>query len=117
MLAAQADPYGAVFGCVERSLHEHGAIAPAALLKELRERAVEVDGAAGVLDRITAFHDPEPQTDLRQELAFVLSKLRLKAVEEELELLVKSDMSSPDTLARQRELMQLQRQLKAGIAV
>ena len=117
MLAAQADPYGLFFGCVERSLNEHGAIAPAALLQELRERSAEVDGAAAVLDRITAFHDPEPETDLRQELAFVLGKLRLKAVEEELELLVKSGVQSPDTLARHAELMRRQRQLKTGIAV
>ncbi len=117
MLAAQADPYGLFFGCVERSLNEHGAIAPAALLQELRERSTEVDGAAAVLDRITAFHDPEPETDLRQELAFVLGKLRLKAVEEELELLVKSGVQSPDTLARHAELMRKQRQLKTGVAV
>ena len=113
LLAGQADPYGLFFGCVERSLNEHGAIAPAALLQELRERAAEVDGAAAVLDRIAAFHDPEPQTDLQQELVFVLGKLRLKSVEEELELLVKSGVQSPDTLTRHAELMRLQRQLKA----
>ena len=113
LLAGQADPYGLFFGCVERSLNEHGAIAPAALLQELRERAAVVNGAGAVLDRIAAFHDPEPQTDLQQELVFVLGKLRLKSVEEELELLVKSGVQSPDTLTRHAELMRLQRQLKA----
>ncbi len=117
MLAGQADPYGLFFGCIERSLDDHGAIAPAALLQELRDRAVAVDGAGAVLDRITAFHDPEPQTDLQQELVFVLGKLRLKSVEDELELLVKSGVQSPDTLTRHAELMRLQRQLKVGVAV
>ncbi|MES2102271.1 MAG: DNA primase [Pseudomonadota bacterium] len=117
MLAGQADPYGLFFGCIERSLDDHGAIAPAALLQELRDRAVAVDGAGAVLDRITAFHDPEPQTDLHQELVFVLGKLRLKSVEDELELLVKSGVQSPDTLTRHAELMRLQRQLKVGITV
>jgi DNA primase len=117
MLAGQADPYGLFFGCIERSLDDHGAIAPAALLQELRDRATVVDGAGVVLDRITAFHDPESQTDLQQELVFVLGKLRLKSVEEELELLVKSGVQSPDTLARHAELMRLQRQLKVGVTV
>ncbi|MES3015873.1 MAG: hypothetical protein V4750_19370, partial [Pseudomonadota bacterium] len=102
---------------IERSVDDHGAIAPPALLQELRDRAVAVDGASAVLDRITAFHDPEPQTDLQQELVFVLGKLRLKSVEEELELLVKSGVQSPDTLTRHAELMRLQRQLKVGVTV
>ena len=117
MLAGQAEPYGLFFGCVERSLDEHGPIAPAALLEEIRERVAAVDGAGTVLDRITAFHDPEPETDLRQELLFIIGKLRLKSVEDELELLVKSGVQSPDVLARHAELMGFQRQLKSSIKV
>jgi DNA primase len=39
ILAAQAAPYDLFFGSIERSLHEHGAMAKAALLDELRSGA------------------------------------------------------------------------------
>ena len=113
LLAGQVDPYGSFFGGVERSLNEHGEVGPVALLQALRGCTDGVNGAVTALDRIAAFHDPEAQTDLQQELAFVLNKLRLKSVEDELELLVKSGVDSPDTSTRHAELMRVQRQLKA----
>jgi DNA primase len=117
ILAAQAAPYDLFFGSIERSLHEHGAMAKAALLDELRERAREVDGGAAVLTRIAAFHDPEPQTDLLQELASVVAKLRLREVEEELDLSAKSGLQTADARARYKELLALQSRLKARAAV
>ncbi|HEY4066091.1 MAG TPA: DNA primase [Burkholderiaceae bacterium] len=117
ILAAQAAPYDLFFGSIERALHEHGAVAPSALLEELRRHAEEVEGGAAVLTRIAAFHDPEPETDLAQELVVVIGKLRLKAVEEELELLVKSGIQSPDAMARYGELLAQQRRIKTGITV
>ena len=113
VLASHASPYDMFFGCIERSLDEHGALAPAALLDELRERARELDEGAAVLARITAFHDPEPQTDLAQELALVIGKLRLQAVDDELKLLFESGVQSPDTQLRSRELMEARKRLKA----
>jgi DNA primase len=117
ILAAQAAPYDLFFGSIERALHEHGAVAQPALLEELRRHADEVEGGAAVLTRIAAFHDPEPETDLSKELVVVIGKLRLKAIEEELELLVKSGIQSPDAMARYGELLSQQRHLKTGIAV
>jgi len=112
ILAAQAAPYDLFFGAIERSLHEHGALAAAALLGELRERAHEVDGAAAVLTRIAAFHDPEPAADLVKELALVIAKLRLQAVDDELKLLFESGVQSADAQARSRELMEARKRLK-----
>jgi DNA primase len=112
ILAAQAAPYDLFFGCIERSLHEHGAVAKAALLDELRQRADEVEGGAAVLSRITAFHDPEPTADLAAELALVIAKLRLQAVDDELKLLFESGVQSADAQTRSRELMEARRRLK-----
>ena len=112
VLAAQPAPYDMFFSSIERSLHEHGAMAPAAMLDELRARCREVDDGAAVLLRIAAFHDPEVSADLAQELATVVIKLRLQAVDEELRLLFESGVQSPDAQQRSRDLMHLRRQLK-----
>jgi DNA primase len=112
VLAAQAAPYDLFFGCVERSLHEHGAMAKAALLEELQARAHEIEGGAAVLTRIAAFHDPEPGADLVRELALVIAKLRLQAVDDELRLLFESGVQSTDAQARSRELMEARKRLK-----
>jgi DNA primase len=113
-LACGATPYDRFFSCVERNIHEHGPLAPAALLGELRTVADEI-GAGPVIVRISAFHDPDPQIDLAQELALVLDRLRLRAVEEELELLFSSGEPSPDALQRSKELREEQKRLKAQL--
>ena len=112
ILAAQAAPYDLFFGCIERSLHEHGAVAKAAMLDELSQRADEVSGGAAVLTRIAAFHDPEPEADLAAEFALVIAKLRLQAVDDELKLLFESGVQSADAQSRSRELMEARKRLK-----
>jgi len=113
ILAAQAAPYDAFFGAIERCLHEHGPLAPSAMLAELREASAKDSGSAAVLSRIAAFHDPEPDSDFAHELALVIAKLRLQAVDEELKLLFDSGLQSPDAQTRSRELMAARRRLKA----
>ena len=115
ILAGGAAPYDRFFSCVERSVHEHGPLASAALLDELRTIAGEI-AAAPVIVRISAFHDPDPETDLAKELGLVLDRLRLRAVEEELELLFAAGDPSPDALQRSRELRDEQKRLKAQTA-
>jgi len=112
ILAAQAAPYGLFFGAIERSLHEHGALAPAALLDELRTLAEGVEGGTAVLTRVAAFHDPESSTDLARELTLVIAKLRLQAVDDELTQLIELGIESPDALSRRRELVDMRNRLK-----
>ena len=112
VLASHPSPYDMFFGCIERSLDEHGALGLAALLDALRERARTLDEGAAVLARIATFHDPEPQTDLAHELALVIGKLRLQAVDDELKLLFESGVQSPDTQLRSRELMEARKRLR-----
>jgi DNA primase len=103
------------FGCLERSLHEHGPLGAAALLAELRELA-DRDGGAAVIARVAAFHDPDPSLNLARELAIVIDRLRLHRVEEELKLLFDSGTLSPDTQSRGKLLMATQARLKAELA-
>ena len=113
VLAAQPAPYDMFFGCIERCLHDQGPVAPAALLAALRAKAEAENEGSAVLARIAEFHDPEADADITQELALVVSKLRLQAVDDELKLLFESGVQSPDAQARSRELMAARRRLKA----
>jgi DNA primase len=115
-LAAKAPPYDLFFGCIERSVHEHGSMAPSALLAELRLAAQEHPQAHALIDRIAQFHDPEPSADLAREFALVLDRLRLKDIEDELEQLFQSDIASPDSQQRSMQLMADRARLKAQLA-
>ena len=112
LLAAQPGPYDAFFGCIERCVHEHGPLAPAAMLGELRQKAEADNDGGAVLARIAEFHDPEPESDIAHELSLVIVKLRLNAVDEELKLLFDSGTQSPDSVRRSRELMDARKRLK-----
>ena len=81
--------------------------------EELATLADDVPGSAAVLGRITAFHDPEPGTDLGVELRRVVDMLRLQAVDEELKLLFESGEMSPDAQRRDQFLQAERRRLKA----
>jgi DNA primase len=115
-LASRAQPYGLFFACIERSLQEHGPLAPAALLDELRRSSQEQPQGGAVLQRIAELHDPEPGGDLRRELHLTLDRLRLKDVEDELEMLFQSGLSSPDVHERSKQLMAARSRLKAQLA-
>jgi len=58
-------------------------------------------------------HAPEPGADFAHELALVIGKLRLQAVDDELKLLFESGVQSADAQQRSRELMDTRRKLKA----
>ncbi len=116
LLAAQATPYDFFFRCIEQTLHEHGALAPTALIAELTKRAGAEGRGIDVIARISQFHAPEPQADLAAELALLVDRLRLQAIEDELKLLFESGARSPDAHARSRQLIDAQARLKAEFA-
>ena len=116
LLADQAAPYAALLAHVERCLHEHGPIGPAALLEELMRAAGDDALARATLDRIARLHDPEDQTDLKCQLDLLLDQLRLQEVDHELKLLFESGLMSPDIQARSALLMQSRSRLKAALA-
>ena len=117
LLIQQAAPYDLFFSTIERSLHEHGSLGAAALLDEMRAQAAPAetpgDGAqasqaSAVLTRIAEFHDSDPNVDFNREMALVLDGLRLRAVRDELDLMVESGLlsgaPSPDALLRFKAL-------------
>ena len=126
LLAQQAAPYDLFFSAIERSLHEHGSLGAAAMLDELRAHVAQLahaeqaapaapqgDGAqasqaSAVLARIAEFHDSDPNVDFNREMALVLDGLRLRAVRDELDLMVESGLissaPSPDALFRFKTL-------------
>ncbi|HRP29057.1 MAG TPA: DNA primase [Burkholderiaceae bacterium] len=113
LLCVQPAPYAALFAAIERSIHEHGALAPGALLDELRQSVAGDALGSAALARIAAFHGPGTEGDTAVELSRVIAKLQLKAVDEELERLFESGVDSPDSQRRSRELMETRRRLKA----
>ena len=115
LLADQTAPYAALFANVERSLHEHGPIGPAALLDELTRAEHDDELARATLRRIAQLHDPESETDLKCQLDLLLDQLRLQEVDHELKLLFESGLMSPDIQARSAQLMQSRSRLKAAL--
>jgi DNA primase len=114
LLAGQSSPYDLFFGCLERSVHEHGTLAAPALLEELRAASGE-PGASAVIERIAAFHDMDPGADLGRELAITLNGLRLTAVDDELKLLFDSAPQSTELLGRARVLSERRSRLRLEI--
>ncbi len=112
LLAGQAPPYGALFGLLERTLHDHGSLAGEALLAELQAQA-EPLGATAVVASVKEFLPPDPDADLARDLAIVLERLRLQAVEDELKLLFDSGTLSALAQQRGKELHEERRRLKA----
>ena len=116
LLADQAAPYGLLFGCLERTIHEQGAVSPASLSDEFTLEAQADEQARGVIERIAGFHPPEAITDLKHQLILVLDHLRLRDVDSELSLLFESGMTSPDIQIRSAELLQSRTRLRTRLA-
>ena len=116
LLADQSAPYGALFGCLERTIHEQGALSPTSLSDEFALEAQTDAQAQSVVERIAGFHPPESITDLKHQLILVLDHLRLRDVDSELSLLFESGMTSPDIQTRSAELLQSRTRLRARLA-
>lgn len=115
LLVSRADPYGQVFARIERHVIEQGPVATAVLLADLRDGAQDT-GAGALVARVEALHPPAGDTDLAHEMAIVLDRLRLQAIDEELELLSESGVLASDAQSRGRALMQERAQLKRRLS-
>jgi DNA primase len=115
LLAGRSGAYGMVFAALERCMLDHGAMAPAALLEHLRNGEPD-EARDALLARVTALHEPDDDSDLARDLARIVDRLRLRAIEDELELLFESGELSDEARSRERDLRTQQRELKAQIA-
>ncbi len=116
LLADQSAPYGSLFGCLERTIQEQGALSPTSLSDEFALEAQADAQAQSVVERIAGFHPPEAVTDLKHQLILVLDHLRLRDVDSELSLLFELGMTSPDIQTRSAELLQSRTRLRARLA-
>jgi DNA primase len=116
LLAEQGAPYGFLFACIERSIHEHGQIAPFALLEDLRREAELTERGRATLARVAALHPLDPKVDLASELKLVLDGLRLSAIGLELDLIVESGIDSHDAQQRFATLIAERARLKGLLA-
>ena len=115
MLCDQPAPHGPFFGCVERLLHEHGAMTLDALLTDLAALP-EAEVLAPLLARIRADHalDPEPPAS---DLATVLGRIEFTELSDQLNLLIQSGELSEDDQQHIRAIYARQAVLKqAGAA-
>jgi DNA primase len=113
LLAEQAPPYGSAFATLERMLHDEGPQTRGVLLEALR--GLELPGAPALAERVAALLPPLADVDLRQQVRIVLDRLRLKAIEDELEAMFDAGELSQDALRRSGTLSQQRALLKAQL--
>ncbi|HEX7436122.1 MAG TPA: DNA primase [Caldimonas sp.] len=111
LLTEQPPPHGAFFSWLDRLIHDQGALAPAALMAELHAETAP-PALSQLYTRVGAFHDMPVGDEARTEIDVIVDRLRLGAAQSELELLAGSQGLSEAAKARQRELIERQRQLK-----
>jgi DNA primase len=115
LLTEQAAPYGDFFSWLDRLLHDHGALAPAALLEEMTSDAAP-EAFHGLAARVRLFHEVEVGGDAPAELAAILDGLRLQAITEELNLLAETQGLSEAAGQRQKALYGQQAELKKRLS-
>ena len=115
LLTGQAAPYGDFFSWLDRLLHDHGAIAPAAMLEEMTS-ATATEALRSLAARVRLFHEVEVGGDAPAELGAILDGLRLQAITDELNLLAETQGLSEAAGQRQKSLYGQQAELKKRLS-
>jgi len=116
LLTAQAAPYGDFFSWLDRLLHDHGALAPAALLEEMTSETAP-EAFRSLAARVRLFHEVEVGGgDASAELGAILDGLRLQAITDELNLLAETQGLSEAAGQRQKALYGQQAELKKRLS-
>ena len=111
LLTQQPAPHGEFFSWLDRLVHDQGALSRPALQAELAGAGAP-SALALLSDRVSGFHDMPVGDEARDEIEVIVDRLRLRAVQSELELLASSEGLSDAARSRQRELLGRQFQLK-----
>jgi DNA primase len=104
VLAQQPAPYGEFFTALERLLHDQGPLPCATLLADLPTQVSDDAAMRLLLTRLAGLHELGSEAEPRAELDALLTRLRLQAVEDELNLLIESGDLSEAARARHRAL-------------
>ena len=111
LLTQQPSPHGAFFAWLDRLVHDQGAVSRPALLAELGRDDAPPE-LAQLAAKVGRFHEMPAGDEARAELDVIIDRLRLLAVQGELELLATSTGLSDSARTRQRALLERQRDLK-----
>jgi len=114
LLAEQVAPYGPAFAWIERHLNDQGPVSATTLLEEMAREDFG-NGSEALVQRLRELHEPEDGVDLSRELAIVVDRLLLRALEDERAMLFESGALDPETLQRARELLDQCKALKDRI--
>ena len=115
LLTEQAAPYGEFFSWLDRLLHDHGNLAPAALLEEMVAPDAP-DAIRSLAQRVRQFHEVAVGDEAPLEIAAVLDNLRLQAITDELALLAETQGLSDAAAQRQKALYGQQAELKKRLS-
>ena len=114
-LTGQPAPHGPFFAWLDRLVHDQGAPTPAALLAELDASGPD-DEFRALAQRVRQFHDLASGDEARLELDVIVDRLRLDAVQDELERLTASGQWSDEVRARLKVLHEQQAALKQRLS-
>jgi DNA primase len=113
-LCASPTPYGEFFAGLERVLHDQGSLPAHGLAEELRRDAAAHDPSViALIQRLSDLHEVSDTTQADSELAAILQRLKLQAIEDEIALLLESGELSDAAAQRGKQLMAQRAQLKS----
>ena len=122
MLCEQGMPLGAFFCWLDRVLMDEGPLQAPALLERLSADANSQDGLAGdiallsLVQRLAGLHEVTLAEQSADDIVSLVQPLQLRALNDELELLLQSGELSEQAEARKLELITRSTQLKRTIS-
>jgi hypothetical protein len=111
LLMSQPAPHGEFFTWLDRLIHDLGTLSRGALLEELANASAP-EALLQLCSRVGEFHEVAIGDETRRGIDVIVDRLRLGAVQRELDLLASSAELSEAARTRHRELLERQRYLK-----
>ncbi|WP_421882608.1 DNA primase [Methylibium sp.] len=115
LLCEVLDPHGSFFRWLDRRYHEEGPLSPQTLLAEMQAGG-EGAGLADLAQRIGALHEVEVGEHAEAELRVVADRVRLDALERDLESLTAAEPLTADMLDTIRRTRQSADEIKRRLA-
>ncbi|WP_428423028.1 DNA primase [Methylibium sp.] len=97
LLCEVLDPHGAFFRWLDRRFHEEGALSPQTLLDEMLAGGESL-GLTALAQRIGSLHEVDVGEHAEPQLHVVADRVRLDALERDLEMLTTAEPLTPDIL-------------------
>ena len=97
LLCEVLDPHGAFFRWLDRRFHEEGPLSPQTLLSDMRAGG-EMLGLEALADRVASLHETNASEHGEIELRVIADRVRLDALERDLEGLTATQPMSPELM-------------------